>query len=253
MIEDLAGKTVLVTGASTGIGAAAAKAFARNGANVAVHFNSNQEAAQLVAADITLAGGKAVLVGGDFGNPAEATRVVEETVAALGGLDILVNNAGSLIRRVPFRELDSELYDAVMNLNVRSVIAASQAAIPYMEKQGGGAIIHVGSIAGSNGGGPGSAHYACAKAYIHNLTRHMAADLAPSGIRVNCIAPGVIETPFHAATPADRMEAMRKSVALGRIGQPEDCVGPILFFASPGLSGYVTGQIMHVNGGQYMP
>jgi 3-oxoacyl-[acyl-carrier protein] reductase len=95
--------------------------------------------------------------------------------------------------------------------------------------------------------------YASSKAFIHNLTRHLAGDLAPRGIRVNAIAPGVVQTPFHDATPPERMEAMRKSVLLGRIGQPEECVGAILFFASHAASGYVTGQILHINGGQLMP
>ena len=139
-----------------------------------------------------------------------------------------------------------------MNLNVRSVITAGQAAISHLEKVGG-AIINLGSIAGNDGGGPGSGHYACAKAYVHNLTRHMARDLGPRGIRINAIAPGVIATPFHAATTPERMEAMKKAVHLGRVGVPEECVGPIVFLASPAMSGYVTGQILHVNGGQFMP
>ena len=121
------------------------------------------------------------------------------------------------------------------------------------EASGHGVIINLGSIAGNDGGGPGSGHYACAKAYIHNLTRHMARDLAVRNIRVNAIAPGVIATPFHAQTPPERMEAMKKTIQLGRIGEPEDCVGPLLFLASNAMSGYMTGQILHVNGGQYMP
>lgn len=253
MIEDLRGKGVLVTGASSGIGAAVAKGFARASAKVAIHYNSKQQEAKAVLAEIAAAGGEAHLIQGNLDKPGEGKRIVEAAAAALGRLDILVNNAGSLIKRVPFQEMDDALYDATMNLNVRSVVTACQAAIPHMEKLGGGAIINLGSIAGNDGGGPGSGHYACAKAYVHNLTRHMARDLAPRGIRVNAIAPGVIATLFHAATPPDRMEAMKKAVHLGRIGVPEDCVGPILFLASPAMSGYVTGQILHVNGGQLMP
>jgi 3-oxoacyl-[acyl-carrier protein] reductase len=253
MYEDLAGKRVLITGASTGIGAAAARGFAASGAHVAVHFNRNAEKAETVIADIRSAGGVAYGVKGDLTDKKVAKEVVARAAEQLGGLDILVNNAGSLIRRAPLLDIDDQLYDETMDLNVRSVLSAVQAAVPLMGSDGGGAIINVGSIAGSTGGGVGSAHYATAKAAVHTLTRHLATDLAGKGIRVNAIAPGVIATPFHDATPADRMEAMRKAVALGRVGTPEDCVGPILFLASSAASGYVTGQILHVNGGQYMP
>jgi len=252
MLEDIRGKAALVTGASTGIGAAVAVGLAALGAKVAVHYNRSAEAARGVAEAIVAAGGTAVLVQGDLAVAEAGAEVVERAVAGLGGLDILVNNAGAILQRQPFGELSLELYQAALDLNVRSVILVSQAALPHLDRRGGGSIVNIGSIAGSNGGGPGSAHYASAKAYIHNLTRHMAQDLAARNIRVNAVAPGVIATPFHAATPAERMEAMRKAVALGRLGEAEDCVGPIVFFAS-GMSGYVTGQILHVNGGQYMP
>jgi 3-oxoacyl-[acyl-carrier protein] reductase len=253
MLTELAGKGVLVTGASTGIGAALAKGFAAEGALVAIHYNTSEAQAHDVAEVVRKAGGTAVLVQGDLGRVGEARRVVEEAATALGRLDVLVNNAGSLIRRTPFMDIDWDLYEKVMSLNVKSVIEGSQAAVPHLEAQGGGAIVNVGSIAGNDGGGPGSGHYAAAKAYVHNLTRHMAKDLAPRGIRVNALAPGVIATPFHASTPPERMELMRKAVHLGRVGTPEDCVGPVIFLASPTLSGYVTGQILHVNGGQLMP
>ena len=253
MLTDLKDKAVLITGASSGIGAAAAIGFARHGASIAAHYGTNEAGAREVVAAITALGGKAALVQADLTDPKTAAGMVDEAAKALGKLDILVNNAGSLCGRRPFMEIDDDLYDTVMNLNVRSVINASQAAVPLIDAQGGGTIINVGSIAGNDGGGPGSGHYACAKAYIHNLTRHMARDLAGRGIRVNAIAPGVIETAFHAATPADRMEAMKNATQMKRVGTSDDCTGTILYLASEQMSRYITGQIIHINGGQYMP
>ena len=190
---------------------------------------------------------------GDLARRGEARRVVDAAAVALGGLDILVNNAGSLIRRTPFEEISDEFVDQVFDLNVRAVIAACQAAIPHIEKRGGGSIINVGSIAGQSSGGPGASVYGASKAFVHNLTRHLAGLLAAKRIRVNAVAPGVIATPFHAATPPERMEAMRQTVPLGRVGVAEDCAGAFLFLASDAMSGYVTGQVIHVNGGQLMP
>lgn len=253
VLEDLNGRRILVTGASTGIGAATAIGLARCGAVVALHFNQNERAAQSVATEISHLNGTAILLQGDLCEESEPRRVVEQAVHGLGGLDVLINNAGSLIRRTPFAEVDDHLINEIMNLNVRAVIKSCQAAIPHLENRPGSTIINVGSIAGNDGGGPGASIYASAKAFVHNLTRHLARDLGPKGIRVNAVAPGVIDTPFHAATPPQRMEAMRKTIHLGRIGKAEDCVGAFLFLASPAMSGYITGQIIHVNGGQLMP
>jgi 3-oxoacyl-[acyl-carrier protein] reductase len=252
MLDDIAGKRILVTGGSTGIGAAAAKAFGEAGGSVALHYNHSREEAEAVAASIRANGGGCHLVHGDLTRRGEAKRVVEEAAKALGGLDVVVNNAGSLFKRTPFEELSDDLIDKVFDLNVRSVIAACQAAVPHLEKSGGGSIINVGSIAGAVGGGPGASVYGASKGFIHNLTRHLAGLLASKKIRVNAVAPGVIATPFHAATPPERMEAMRQSVPMGRVGKAEDCAGTFLFLASEEMSGYITGQTIHVNGGQYM-
>ena len=252
--SDFEGKLALVTGASTGIGAAVAAALAARGAKVAVHYNRSAGAAEDLVRAIEAAGGSAVLVRGDLTERGEPARVVAEAAARLGGLDILINNAGAMIRRAPLSEVDDALIDSVFDLNVRSVIATSQAAVPFFDQRGGGTIINVGSVAGMDGGGAGSMMSASSKAFIHNLTRPLARALGAKNIRVNTVSPGAINTPFHVATPKDRMEAMKKSIHLGgRLGEPEDCVGTFLYLASDRMSGYVTGQNIHVNGGQFMP
>jgi len=251
-IDDLAGKRVLITGASSGIGAALARAFGAQGAKLALHFNSHGDAARALAREIAQDAVEPVLVRGDLSKRGEAKRVVEEAAGKLGGLDILVNNAGGLGERRPIADVDDALFDFVYDLNVRSVIGATQAAIPHFEKSGGGNIINVGSIAGIDGGGAGASVYATAKAAVHNVTRHLARDLAKKNIRVNTVAPGAIATPFHERTPKERLEAMKNAAPLGRIGEAQDCVGAFLFLASNELSGYITGTIIHVNGGMYM-
>jgi 3-oxoacyl-[acyl-carrier protein] reductase len=252
-IEDLSGKRVLVTGASTGIGAAVAVAFAAQGCSVAIHYRGHESEARAVAAQAGTHAAKVILLRADLNERGAAQRLVGEAAQALGGLDVLVNNAGSLIERRPFADIDDALIDSVFDLNVRAVIHAVRAAVPFLEQSAAPAVINVGSIAGLDGGGPGSAVYASSKAFIHNLTRHLARDLGARGIRVNTVSPGVIATPFHDATPPERMEVMRKAVTLGRVGTPQDCVGAFLFLASGSLSGYITGQNLHVNGGMAMP
>jgi len=253
-IPDLAGKAVLITGASTGIGAALASAFAAQGAKVGLHFNSSVDAATRLAAEIIEAGGAVALVQADANNSSEMQRAVEETVAAFGRLDGLINNAGGMVARVPYAEMTDAHYDAVMDLNARSVLAASAAAIPHLKASGGGFIINTTSIAARNGASNGAGIYGSSKAFVANVTRGMAKELIAFGIRVNAVSPGVITTPFHErySTPA-QMEAALAAIPQGRHGTPQDCVGAYLFLASDSLSGYVIGQEIEVNGGQLMP
>src|SRR5690349_18306743 len=199
-IPDLAGKAVLVTGASTGIGAALARALGRQGCRVAVHYHRSEAEARDVAAAITDAGAEAWTVAGDVSDAATAGRVVAEAAERFGRLDGLVNNAGALVKRTPIEEVTDEFYDTVLDLNVRSVVAACRAAIPVMRRQGGGAIVNTSSIAARNGGGPGSGLYASSKAFVSNLTRGLAKELAKDRIRVNAVSPGVILTPSTSAS-----------------------------------------------------
>jgi 3-oxoacyl-[acyl-carrier protein] reductase len=253
ILDDLKGKRVLVTGGSTGIGAAVARAFGEHGASVAVHYNASKAEAEKVVADIKGKGGKAVLVGGDMTKSAQAAKVVEDAVKALGGLDILINNAGHFVVRTVFSDFKDEDYDRIMNLNVRSILAASQAALPHLKEGGKGAIINTGSIAGRNGGRLGSALYAAAKAQVHSVSKGMATEFAAHGVRVNTVAPGLIITPFHKDTPKERLDHVRNTVPLKRLGETDDLVGAYLFLASNAMSGYITGQTIDVNGGQLMP
>lgn len=254
MFDDLKQKVVLVTGGGTGIGAAAARAFGAAGAQVAVHYRSSAAEAQSVAAAIAAVGGQALALQADLTRAQDCAHLVQQTVERFGRIDVLVNNAGDLVRRAPIAEADDALFDAVIDLNVRSVVRLCRAAIPHFRRQGGGAIINVTSVAARNGGGPGAVLYASSKGFISTFTRGLAKELAAEGIRVNAVAPGVIVTPFQQRhTTAAQLESFRAGIPMGRLGAPEDCAGAFLFLASAAASGYVTGQIIEVNGGQLMP
>jgi 3-oxoacyl-[acyl-carrier protein] reductase len=252
-LDDLKDKAVLITGASTGIGAAAAKAFARCGSRVAVHYNASKAAADAVVDDIRAEGGTAQTFAANVSNSHEVQALVTEAAAWLGGLDILINNAGGLVDRKPTTEFTDELFDDILALNARSVIMACRAAIPLFRAKGHGNIINTGSIAARNAGGPGAGVYASSKAFVHNMTRALAKELVGDNIRVNCVSPGVIMSPFHKDTPPEALEMWKKGIPMGRVGAPEDCAGAFLFLASDNLSAYVTGQIIDINGGFFMP
>lgn len=253
LIPDLAGKVYLVTGASTGIGAALARALGAQGAQVAVHYNSSLSEAEAVASDVEKAGGKAFLVKGNAARQSEIASVVDQTGQHFGTIDGLINNAGSLLGRIPTEQSDEAHDREVLDLNSHSVVWASRAALPWLRKNGG-VIINTTSIAARNGGGGGAVLYAAAKGFVSTLTRGLAKEFVADRIRVNAVAPGVILTPFHERfSNQDQMRGMVSTIPMGRAGTAEDCVGAYLFLASDSLSGYMTGQILEVNGGQYMP
>jgi 3-oxoacyl-[acyl-carrier protein] reductase len=254
MIPDLENKVVLVTGASTGIGAATAKGFAANGARVMVHYNASKAEAGAVVAEIIAGGGEAALVQGDISDRSVPARIVADTVKHFGRIDVLINNAGGMLGRKWLGEMDDAHYDRVMDLNVWSVVAFMREVAPLMKAQGGGNIINVSSIAARHGGGGGSVLYASAKGFVSTFTKGMAKELIGANIRVNAVSPGTITTPFHERySTVEQLEAGRKTIPQGRLGIAEDCVGTFLFLASDALSGYLVGQVIEVNGGQYMP
>lgn len=253
MTFGLEGRKALVTGASSGIGRAVAAALAKQGVSVAVHYNTGREGAERLAEDIRASGGTAMAVHADLAEDATAEALIAQVEAEFGGLDILVNNAGAMGDRTPFAEGGSALALRAFDLNCRSLLAVSHAALPLLQASDAAAIVNTGSIAGRNGGGVGAGYYAAAKGYVHTATRGMAREFAPLRVRVNAVAPGVIDTPFHATTPPAVMASMKATIPMGRIGTADDCIGAYLFLSSATLSGYITGQIIDVNGGQYMP
>src|SRR3712207_3393133 len=196
-IPDLTGKVVLITGASTGIGAAAAVAFGRSKARVAIHYNASEDPARQVAEEVRAVGGEAFLVQADVTEPEAATQVVAKTVGHFGRLAVRVSNAGGLVGRTPIKDYSDEYVDAVLALNVEQVVRFVREGVSHIRAQGGGSIINVSSIAARHGGGPGSVIYAAAKGFVSVATRGWAKELVKDRIRVNAVSPGVIMTPFH--------------------------------------------------------
>ena len=241
-----------VTGSSTGIGAASAVALAEQGCRMAVHYNRSESEAREVIERISSSGGEAMLVGGDVADAGEVERMVGEIRDRYGRLDVLVNNAGSLIERRTLSEMTEDLWDRVMDVNLKSVYLCSRAVLPMMKRQGRGRIINLTSVAARNGGGPGSTAYATAKGGVSTLTRAMAKELVSDNILVNGVAPGIITTPFHDRfTPPEMRESMTAAIPIGREGTPEEVAGAVLFLTSP-WANYLVGEIIEVNGGQLM-
>jgi 3-oxoacyl-[acyl-carrier protein] reductase len=249
---DLTGRVALVTGASSGIGAATAAVLADLGASVGVGYFHNEKGAAQVAKGIAKAGGKVLAVRADVSRAEEIPALVEQVEREFGPIDILVNNAGSLIKRQPMRELTEELWDEVLDLNLKSAAFCSRAVIPGMIERRRGTIVNVVSIAGRNGGGPGAGPYSTAKGGMIALTKALAKELAPHGVRVNAVSPGVIDTPFHEVFSTPEMIAnFVKGIPLGRVGTSMECAMAIAFLASDAAS-YIVGETLEVNGGQLM-
>jgi len=249
---DLTDRVALVTGASSGIGAATAEMLAELGARVALGYNRNAQGAEATRDRIAKTGRGTISIRADLRRGGEVKRLVERAVSELGPIDILVNNAGSLIARRGIREVSDEHLDEIFALNLKSAVLASQAVAPSMIERRRGAIVNIVSIAGHTGGGPGAGPYASAKAALTAYTKSLAKELAPHGIRVNAVSPGVIDTPFHEVfSTAEMIRNFVTTIPLGRVGTSQECANVVAFLASDAAS-YIVGETIEVNGGQLM-
>jgi 3-oxoacyl-[acyl-carrier protein] reductase len=205
-----------------------------------------------VAEQIKAHGRDVLLVGGDVSRGEDVRRMVGEIEVRYGRVDILVNNAGSMVERLTLAEMTEEVWDRVMEVNLKSVYLCSQAVLPVMKRQGRGRIINMTSVSARNGGSPSSVACATAKGGVSTLTRAMAKELVSDGILVNAVSPGRIDTPFHDEfTPDEKREEGAQQIPLGREGTPEEVVGAVLFLASSHAN-YILGEVIEVNGGMLM-
>lgn len=238
---------VLITGASRGIGAAAARLFAREGWDVAINYNSSREVARRLAAELSGLGVRAVPVRADVSDLEQAEGLVREAEYSLGGLDCVVCNAGIALPQQLLTDTKVEQWRRLMSADLDGMFYVLKAAIPGLVRQKRGAIVTVSSMWGLTGGSC-EAPYSAAKAGVIGLTKALAKELGPSNIRVNCVAPGVVATDMNGHLTPQDLAALKEETPLGRIGAPEEAAQAVVFLASDRAS-FITGQVLNVDGG----
>ena len=255
-MSKLQGKRALVTAGAQGIGLAISRHLLAAGCDLFVHYHTSADQARELAAEAAKLGRRYGSGSADLNTSEESNRLVAEAVAFLGGMDILINNAGSIIGRRTLTEADDEFWSDVMSLNLGSVRRITRASIPHLAaaaKSGGGAsIVNLSSLAARNGGGGGALAYATAKGAVLTLTRGLARELGPQGIRVNSLTPGLIlGSNFHAVhTPPEAQKSIIATIPLGRAGDIDDVARAAVYLASE-FDGFITGAAIDINGGVY--
>lgn len=254
MPHEFVGKTALVTGSSRGIGAATATALARAGAaRILLHYNSYLQGAEEVLCAVREAGAEAALFQANLATVPGIAALIARLRDTGASVDILVNNAGSLVKRAQLFEVTEELYDTVMTLNVKSAYFLTQALAPGMIERSGGVVVNLSSIAARNGGGLGATVYAAAKAAVMTMTKGLARELAPKGIRVNAVSPGTVDNYFHQQFSNRQMlDGVLAATPAGHLGTNEEIADTIVFLCSDAAR-YIHGQTIEINGGMLAP
>jgi 3-oxoacyl-[acyl-carrier protein] reductase len=246
-------KVALVTGASSGIGQATALELANRGYQVAIHYCSNEAGARETFEKIrAVQGAKARVYSADLTDAGQVGQMTGDILEDFGHLDTLINNAGSLVERKGLAEMDYALWRRILALNLDSVFLVTRSLLPHMQQRKTGCIVNVASIAGRHGGGPGAAPYAAAKGGLITLSKAMAKECIAHGIRVNCVNPGVIDTPFHARfSTKEMMQKFVAAIPQQRVGLSEEVAKVIAFLVSEDSS-HIVGECIEVNGGLLM-
>jgi 3-oxoacyl-[acyl-carrier protein] reductase len=255
-MSKLLGKRAFVTAGAQGIGRAISEHLLHAGCEVFVHFRSSANSAEMIARTAREIGRRFASGMADLTEAEECDRITAEAAEFLGGIDILINNAGSMLARRSLIESSDNLWAETMSLNLGSVRRVTRAALPHLaaaaQTRGGASIVNLSSLAGRNGGGPGSLAYATAKGALLTLTRGLARELGPEGIRVNALAPGLIlGSSFHAKhTPADAQQNIIAGIPLGRPGNVDDVARAAVFLAGE-FDGFINGATLDINGGVF--
>jgi 3-oxoacyl-[acyl-carrier protein] reductase len=245
---DFSGKTAFVTGASGGIGEGIARVLARCNANLVLHTHSASERAQRLTEEVTSLGARSVVIQGDLSRRDELDRLVQGALTAFNRVDFLVNNAG-ILELYSIEGLTEESWDRVIGINLESTVFLTNKLLQHMREQGNGAIVNIGSSMSANeGAGPEGIPYNISKAGLHCMTKTYARILAPEGIRINAVAPGIIRTPMLSPFDKEAVESWGASIPLRRLGEPDD-IGAAVAFLLSDFASYITGQVLHVNGG----
>ena len=239
-------KNVLITGASKGIGKSTALLFAKKGYNVVINFNTDFDGAQMAARECESFGVSAIAIEGDISISDQVLKIVQVAEKEIGNIDILVNNAGISLQKL-FQDTSEEEWDKIFNVNVKGAYLFSKYLLPHMIKQKSGCIINVSSIWGKVGASC-EVCYSASKAALIGMTKALAKEVGPSGIRVNCVAPGVVKTQMTECFSKEALEELKEDISLGYIASPEEIAKSIVFLASDDAS-YITGQVLGVNGG----